>query len=48
MLEHTTKAQKGSRGIVIVFLQSQCQMGVGGQCHAQAVVPPGKEPVLMG
>jgi hypothetical protein len=43
------KAQKGSRGTVLVFLQPQCQIGVCGQCHAQtAAVPLGKEPVPIG
>jgi len=33
-LEQATKAQRGSRGMVLV--------GVGGQRHAPAVLPPGK------
>ena len=34
-LEQATKAQRGSRGIAILFLQHWHQMAVGGQCQCQ-------------
>ena len=36
------KAQRGSRCIALLFLQPQHAMAVGGQCHAPAALPPGK------
>ena len=41
-LEQATKGQKGSRCIALLFLQPRRQMGVGGQRHAAAALPPGK------
>jgi hypothetical protein len=41
-LEQPTKAQRGSRGIALLFLYPQHLIGVGGQCHAPAALPPGK------
>jgi len=41
-LEQGTKAQRGSRGIVILFLLSRRKMGVGGQHHTPAALPPVK------
>lgn len=33
------KAQRGSKDIVLLFLQPQCYKGVGGQNHAPATLP---------
>jgi hypothetical protein len=41
-LEKATKAQRGSRGIPLLFLLPWRYMGVGSQCHAPAALPPGK------
>ena len=41
-LEQTTKAQRRSRGIALLFLQPRRWMGVGGQRHVPAALPPGK------
>ena len=41
-LEQATKAQRGSRCIALLFLQTRRKMGVGGQRHASAALPPGK------
>ena len=41
-LEQATKAQRGSRCIALLFLQLRRQIGVGGQRHAPAALPPGK------
>jgi hypothetical protein len=41
-LEEAMKAQRGSRCIALLFLQTRRQMGVGGQCHAPATLHPGK------
>ena len=41
-LEQATKAQKGTRGIAVLFLQIRRYMKVGGQRHVQAAFPPGK------
>ena len=43
-LEQDTKAQKWSRVTALLFLYPQRYMGVGGQCHAPATLPPGKGP----
>ena len=40
-LEQATKAQRGGF-IAVLFLQPRRQMGVGGQHHAPAALPPGK------
>ena len=40
--EQATKAQRRSKGISPLFLQPRRQMGVGGQRHAPAALPPGK------
>jgi hypothetical protein len=40
--EQATKAQRGSRCIVLLFLQPWHWMGVGGQCHALTALPPVK------
>ena len=36
------KAQRGSRGVVLLFLYPRHWMCVGGQHHAPTVLPPGK------
>ena len=41
-LKQATKAQRGSRCIALLFLQPRRYMGVGGQRHAPAALPPGK------
>jgi len=41
-LERATKAQIGSRCIALLFLQPLRSVGVGGQRHAPAALPPGK------
>ena len=43
-LEQATKAQRRSRCIALLFLQPRRQMGMGGQRHAPAALPPGKRP----
>jgi hypothetical protein len=40
-LEDATKAQKGSRCIIIISLTSALE-GVGGQSHAPSALSPGK------
>jgi len=35
-----TKAQRGSRGIALLFLEPGRYMGTGGHRHAPAVLPP--------
>jgi hypothetical protein len=37
-------AQRRSRVIALLFLQPRRSMGVGGQRHAPAALPPGKKP----
>ena len=44
-LEQATKAQRGSRCIALLFLKPRRYMRVGGQRHAPAALPPGKDPV---
>ena len=41
-VEQATKAQKGSRGVAVLFLYSRLCVGVGGQRHAPTALPPGK------
>ena len=41
-LEQATKARSGSRCIAVLFLQPWRWMGVGGQLHAPAALPPEK------
>jgi hypothetical protein len=42
-LEQAIKAQRGSRGIALLFLSLTLALdGVGGQCHAPATSPPVK------
>ena len=41
-LEQATKAQRGSRWIVVLFLKHWRYMGVGGQSFSPAALPPGK------
>ena len=43
-LEQATKAQRGSRGIALLFFNSGASLGVGGQGHAPVALPPGKRP----
>ena len=44
-LEQDTKAQRGSRGIALFFnLGARWGLGIGGQHHAPAALPPGKRP----
>jgi hypothetical protein len=40
-LEQATKALRGSRGIALLFPEPQHWMGVGGQRHPPAALPPG-------
>ena len=42
--EQAKKAQKGSRGIALLFLSRRLYMGVGGQRHTSAALSPGKRP----
>ena len=42
--EHAMKAQRGSRGIPLLFLYPRHYVRVGGQRHAPAALPPGKRP----
>jgi hypothetical protein len=42
-LENAMKAHRGSKGIVLLFLQPRRWMGVGGR-HAQTALPPGERP----
>jgi len=39
-----TKAQRGIRGIALLFLLTLALDGVGGQRHAPAALPTGKKP----
>ena len=41
-LEQATKAQRVSRGIALLLLKPRRLMGVGGQRHTPAVLPPRK------
>jgi len=41
-IKQTTKAQMGSGGIVLLFLEHRRLMEVGGQSHVPASLPPGK------
>ena len=41
-LEQATEVQRESRYIALFFLQPRRQMGVGGQRHGPAALPPGK------
>jgi hypothetical protein len=43
-LEQAIKFQRGSRGIAVLVLEPRNEVGVGGQRHASATLPPGKEP----
>ena len=40
--EQATKAQRGNRGIALLFLNLGARWGMGGQLHAPAALPPGK------
>jgi hypothetical protein len=40
-LEQAMKVQRGSRDIVLLFLQPRHWMRVGDQLHAPAALPPG-------
>jgi hypothetical protein len=42
LLEQSTEAQRGSRCIVLLFLQPRRYMGVGGQRQAPVALAPGK------
>jgi hypothetical protein len=42
-LEQATKAQRGSRRIAVLFPYPWHYMGVGGQRHAPAALPFGKD-----
>ena len=39
-LEQATKAQRWIRGIALLLIEPRCYMGVGGQRHAPAALPP--------
>ena len=41
-LEQGTKALRGSRGVTLIFLEPLRYLGVSGQRHAPAALPPGK------
>jgi len=41
-LEQATKAQRWSKGIALLFLEPRRWMGVDGQRHAPAALPPEK------
>ena len=41
-LEQATKAQRGSRGLALLFLQIRHQRGEGCHCHSPVALPPGK------
>ena len=41
------KAQKGSRGIVLLFLYLRRYMRLGGQRHTPAALPPETDPVCI-
>jgi hypothetical protein len=41
-LKQTKKAQRGSRGIALLFLSPRRWMGMSGQRHALAALPPGR------
>ena len=43
-LEKATKAQRGSRGIALLFFNFGASLGVDGQGHAPVALPPGKRP----
>ena len=43
-LEQATKTQRGCRGIVYSFFNHDANVGMGGQRHAPAALPPGKRP----
>ena len=43
-LSEAMKAQKGSRGTGLIFLNFGARLEVGGQRHAPAALPPGKRP----
>jgi len=42
MPEQAMKAERGNRGIALLFHFPQSYMGVGGQRHTLAALPPGK------
>ena len=44
-LEQVTKVQRGSRGIAVLFFNLGARWRMGGQRHAPAALPPGKDPV---
>jgi len=45
ILEQSTEAQRGNNSVItLLSLYPQCQLGVGGQRHAPAALPPGKRP----
>jgi len=41
-LEQEMKAQRGSRGITLLYLYPWCYVGVDGQHHAPAALSPGR------
>ena len=43
-LEQATKDQRWNRGLPILFLRPRRLVGVGGQHHPSAALPPGKIP----
>jgi hypothetical protein len=43
-LEWVMKAQRGSTGIALLFLEPWQYMREGGQLHAPTALPPGKRP----
>ena len=45
ILEQATKTQMGCRCKALLFLKPRRLMGVGGQRHTPAALPPGKDPV---
>ena len=47
ILEQAKKAQRGSRGITLLFLYPQRWIVVGGQRHAPTTLSPGKNRYLL-
>jgi hypothetical protein len=44
-LEQSMRAQRGSRGIAVLFSLTSTLDRDGGQLHAAVALPPGKDPV---
>src|SRR5215468_6195198 len=44
-LEQAMNVHRWYKGIILLFLYPRRQMGLGGEHHAPAALPPGKRPV---